>query len=135
MTATDGREPEKTANATVTVNIIRDESSPAFIDAPYTDARVSENTAVGSEFYAGVRAEDRDLQVFKAKQTVASFRLANLFIAGSLLRIISHLHYILNLFPYISFELHLHRPLFCGYKCYAMSHCIFSILSMIIIQK
>ena len=61
--ATDGREQERTANATVTVNIIRDESKPIFRSIPYNDAKVSENADPGTEFYNKVRAEDRDLQV------------------------------------------------------------------------
>lgn len=62
--ASDGRTPPKTSNATVTINIIRDESSPAFINAPYTDARVSENTDIGFEFYPKVQANDPDMQVW-----------------------------------------------------------------------
>ena len=62
MTASDGRNPPKMSNATVTVNIIRDESSPAFINVPYTDATVSENEAIGTEFYTKVQANDPDIQ-------------------------------------------------------------------------
>ena len=63
MTASDGREPQMSTNTTVRVTVTRDESAPQFENAPYDDARVSENTNVNQVFYTKVRAGDRDLQV------------------------------------------------------------------------
>jgi protocadherin Fat 4 len=60
--ASDGREPENTANSTITVSITRDESRPEFQNTPYNDATVSENLPVGREFYDRIRASDQDLQ-------------------------------------------------------------------------
>ena len=60
--ASDGREPPRTANNTITVSITRDESTPQFMGTPYNNARVSENTEVGREFFTRVRATDQDLQ-------------------------------------------------------------------------
>ena len=59
--ASDGRDPPRTAMTTVTVSITRDESTPQFAGTPY-NARVSENTEVGREFFNRVRATDQDLQ-------------------------------------------------------------------------
>ena len=61
--ASDGRDPENTANATITVTITRDESIPYFVDGPYDDAKVSENAEVGVDFYSKLRAQDSDMQV------------------------------------------------------------------------
>ncbi len=59
----DGRDPENTANGTITVSITRDESRPSFQNTPYNDATVSENLPSGRVFYNNVRATDQDLQV------------------------------------------------------------------------
>lgn len=61
--ASNGRTPELTANVTATVSIVRDNSRPTFLNLPYNDASVSENAAVGYEFYGKVQAETRNLQV------------------------------------------------------------------------
>ena len=71
--ATDGREPERTADATVVVVIIRDESKPAFINTPYDEATVSENAAEGTVFYSKVSAQDRDLQVVQNNKSTPSY--------------------------------------------------------------
>ena len=61
--ATDGRDPENTANATITLTVTRDESVPYFVNTPYNDAKVSENAEVGVDFYSKLHAQDNDLQV------------------------------------------------------------------------
>ena len=68
--ASDGRKPARTAQATVRISITRDESKPVFSNTPYTDARVSENSAVKVEFYTKVKATDGDLQVSRVNRGV-----------------------------------------------------------------
>ncbi len=63
LRASDGRDPPRISNATVTVSITRDESTPQFFGTPYDNARVSENAEVGRVFFNRVRAADQDLQV------------------------------------------------------------------------
>lgn len=62
--ASNGRTPELTANVTATISIVRDNSRPTFLNLPYSDASVSENAAVGYEFYGKVQAETKNLQVY-----------------------------------------------------------------------
>ncbi len=63
LRASDGRDPPRISNATVTVSITRDESTPQFFGTPYDNARVSENAEIGRVFFNRVRAADQDLQV------------------------------------------------------------------------
>ncbi len=76
--ASDGRDPPRTANSTITVSITRDESTPQFVGTPYNNARVSENIEVGREFFNRVRATDQDLQVRSALDTKICFVASSL---------------------------------------------------------
>lgn len=71
--ASNGRTPELTANVTVTVTIVRDDSRPSFDNLPYNDATVSENAAVGYEFYGKVQAQTKNLQVSQRLSSLSYF--------------------------------------------------------------
>lgn len=57
----DQRTPERTANATVIVNVIKDQFAPQFIRTPYLSA-TTENTPDGTIIFS-TEAIDQDLRV------------------------------------------------------------------------
>ncbi|XP_036359005.1 uncharacterized protein LOC115211772 [Octopus sinensis] len=59
VTASDQRIPEKTATATVRIDIIKSAFSPEFLNTPYS-AVIDENTSQGSTIFTGVTARDKD---------------------------------------------------------------------------
>ncbi|KAL5018741.1 hypothetical protein ScPMuIL_004463 [Solemya velum] len=59
--ATDQRDPERTADATVTLTILRDNFPPEFLRTPY-NAVTTEETDTDTVIYTTVEATDRDLK-------------------------------------------------------------------------
>lgn len=63
MQASDQRIPERRANTTVTVIVIKDQFSPQFIRTPYR-SETTENTPSGTTIFS-TEATDQDLKVCK----------------------------------------------------------------------
>ena len=61
MIARDNRSPERTAEATITVNVNRNNYLPEFQGQPYFNI-LSENSPPGTSVFMA-RARDRDIQV------------------------------------------------------------------------